>query len=85
MLPSLELYRPLDELEDRLLADLGGRTLTMSQIYEGHSVNKPFTKKKYKQALQALYARGAIEVQPKPRKGAFADRISVSFPANAPL
>jgi hypothetical protein len=65
MLPSFELYQPLDELEKRLLADLGGRTLTMNQIYERHSVNKPFTKKNYKQALQALYARGAIEAQPR--------------------
>ena len=48
----------------------------MNQIYERHSVNKPFTKKNYKQALQALYARGAIEAQPKPRPGTFADRIS---------
>ena len=39
MLPSFELYQPLDELEKRLLADLGGRTLTMNQIYERHSVN----------------------------------------------
>jgi hypothetical protein len=83
MLPSFELYQPLDELEKRLLADLAGRSLTMNQIYERHSVNKPFTKKNYKQALQALYARGAIEAQPKPRLGTFADRSSVSFPTDA--
>ncbi len=53
----------------------------MNQIYERHSVNKPFTKKNYKQALQSLHARGAIEADPKPKKGTFADRIMVSFPA----
>jgi hypothetical protein len=83
MLPSFELYQPLDELEKQLLADLAGRSLTMNQIYERHSVNKPFTKKNYKQALQVLYARGAIKAQPKPRPGTFADRVSVSFPADA--
>jgi hypothetical protein len=30
---------------------------------------------------QAFEARGAIVVEPKPRKGTFADRISVSFPS----
>jgi three-Cys-motif partner protein len=55
--PSLELYRPLDELEGRLLVDLKGRRWTMKQIYERHSFNKPFTKKNYKQALQSLHAR----------------------------
>ena len=80
--PSLELYRPLDELEGRLLVDLKGRRWTMKQIYERHSFNKPFTKKNYKQALQSLHARGAIEAEPKPKKGTFADRIVVSFPAD---
>lgn len=81
MHPSLWVDRPLDELEERLLTDLNGRTLTMNQIYERHSVNKPFTKKNYKQALQSLHTRGAIEAEPKPRKGTFADRILVSFPS----
>lgn len=81
--PSLWLDQPLDELEDRLLTDLRGCKLTMNQIYERHSVNKPFTKKNYKQALQFLHARGAIEAEPKPRKGTFADRIMVSFPADS--
>src|SRR5918997_3069448 len=62
MLPSFELYQPLDELEKRLLADLGGRTLTMNQIYERPQRQQAVHQEKnYKQALQALYARGAIE------------------------
>ena len=80
MHPSFELDRPLDVLEDRLMSELGGRTLTMNQIYENHSINEPFTKKNYKQALQSLHARRAIEAEPTPRKGTFADRISVTFP-----
>jgi hypothetical protein len=65
MLPSFELYQPLDELEKRLLADLGGRTLTMNQIYERYSVNKPFTKKKLQASpagpVRAWGYRGAAE------------------------
>ena len=81
--PRLWLDRPLGELDDRLLTDLRGRKLTTKQIFERHSVNNPFTKKNYKQALQSLHARGAVEAEPKPRKGTFADRILVSFPAGA--
>ena len=66
MLPSFELYQPPDELEKRLLADLGGRTLTMNQIYERPQRQQAVHQEKnYKQALQALYARGAIEAQPR--------------------
>lgn len=72
--------RPLDELEDQLLKDLAGRTLSMSQIYEQHSVGERFLKTNYKQALWNLYERGAIETSRKPRKNTFADNISVSFP-----
>jgi three-Cys-motif partner protein len=76
-----ELSRPLDELEAQLLNDFAGRTLTMSQIYEQHSVGKPFLNTNYKQALWNLYERGAIETSRKPRKNTFADDISASFPA----
>lgn len=75
-----ELSRPMDDLEGQLLNDFAGRTLTMRQIYEKHSVDKPFLSKHYKQALQNLHAQGAVEASPRPRKNSFADRISVSFP-----
>lgn len=83
MLPSFELDRPLDGLEDQLLADLNGRTLTMNQIYEQHSVNKLFIKKNYKQALQSLHMHGAVEADPTPKKGTFADHILVNFPISS--
>jgi hypothetical protein len=76
-----EMDRPLDELEAQLLNDFAGRTLTMNEIYEEHSVGKPFLKNNYKQALWNLLARGEIEASPKPRKkNTFADHISASFP-----
>ena len=53
----------------------------MNEIYEDHSVGKPFLKNNYKQALWNLYERGVIETSRKPRKNTFADDISASFPA----
>jgi len=78
-----ELSRPLDELEGQLLNDFAGRTLTMREIYEDHSVGRPFLSRHYKQALQNLQARGAVEASPKPRRNSFADHISVSFPSHS--
>jgi three-Cys-motif partner protein len=80
VLRSFELVQPLDELEAQLLNDFAGRTLTMNEIYEEHSVGKDFLKNNYKQALWNLLSRGEIEASPKPRKYTFADHISASFP-----
>jgi three-Cys-motif partner protein len=76
-----EVTRPLEELEAQLPNGFAGRTLTMNEIYEEHSVGKPFLKNNYTQALWNLYERGVIETSRKPRKNTFADDISASFPA----
>jgi len=56
----------------------------MKLIYEQHSVDTPFVKKNYKDALKELLNEGKIEaVSPKgkpPRKGTFGDNIRVTFP-----
>lgn len=80
-----ELSRPLDGLEEQLLREFAGRTLTMREIYEEHSVDTPFIDKNYKEALKNLEARGQIHTwSPKPRrKNTFADRVSVTFPAGS--
>lgn len=77
-----ELSRPIDDLEDQLLRDLVGRTLTMREIYEEHSVDTPFIDKNYKEVLKNLEAKGAIRTwSAKPRrKNTFADHVSVTFP-----
>lgn len=51
----------------------------MEEIYREHSAGKPYVKN-YEAALQTLHAQGAIEAEPKPRQGTFADHISVTFP-----
>ncbi len=79
-----ELSRPLDELEGQLLNDFAGRTLAMPEIYQKHSVGRPFLEKNYRQALKNLEAKGAFEVNSqKPRsKGTFAPHVRISFPAH---
>jgi three-Cys-motif partner protein len=81
------LSRPLDALEDLLLARFAGRTLTMKRIYEIHSVDTPYIDKNYRDALARLEARGKIVANPpaaerRRRGGAptFADHVEVTFP-----
>lgn len=78
----LELSRPLDELEDQLLNDFAGRTLTMNDIYEQHSVGKPFLKEHYKQVLINLEIKEYIEARStkRRRKNTFADHVLAIFP-----
>lgn len=86
--PTLfELTRPLDDLEDMLLYEFKGQSLTMKRIYESHSVGRPYIKANYKKALANLESRGLIRASPpavkrRSTKGipTFADNVLVSFP-----
>jgi three-Cys-motif partner protein len=76
-----ELNRPLDDLEDMLLRDFAGRTLTTQQIYEGHNLGRPYTMKNYKVALRKMEEEGVIQCEPRKRPaGTFADHVRVTFP-----
>jgi hypothetical protein len=57
-----ELSHSLDELEGQVLNDFAGRTLTMPEIYQEHSVRRPFLEKNYRQILKDLEAKAAIDV-----------------------
>jgi three-Cys-motif partner protein len=74
------LARPFDGLKDELVKVFAGKTLTMREIYEQHSVDTPFIKKNYKDALLILETEGKIQATPaKRKKNTFADHVSVSF------
>ena len=77
-----QLSTPLDELGDMLLTEYVGRTMTVQQIYEQHSVDRPYTKKNYKSVLMQLESTGKIAAkrQSRQRKGAMGDNVSVTFP-----
>jgi three-Cys-motif partner protein len=74
-----ELTRPLDDLENMLLKDFAGRTLSMRQIYEEHNIGRPYIKRNYKDALMKLESDGRIKVESH-RKGTFGDNVVVIFP-----
>lgn len=84
-----DFTRPLDGLENLLLEEFNGQTISMMQIYQMHHIGKPYIKTNYKSALRNLEAKGEIIVNPpqeerKIRKGVvtFADRVEVTFPQN---
>jgi three-Cys-motif partner protein len=86
--PTLfELLRPLDDLEQMLLDEFRGQTLTMHDVYERHSVGRPFLKRNYKRVLASMETERKIRANPpaekrQKRKGevTFADDVWVSFP-----
>lgn len=76
-----ELNRPLDDLEDMLLAAFADRTLPMKEIYERHHVGCRFIKKNYKDVLKQMEAKGVIRCEPAKRpKDTFGDNVRVAFP-----
>lgn len=48
------LNRPLDDLRDMLLRSYAGKRATMREIYEAHSIDRPYTDSNYKMVLRAL-------------------------------
>lgn len=75
--------KPLDKLEKMLLYEFAGSKLTMEQVYERHNVGKCYIRKNYKEALLNLENQGKIRTnraQSKCRKGAFPNKMLVTFP-----
>ena len=78
------LSRPLDDLQGMLLQQYAGDTVGFSQLYEQHSVDKPFIKRNYKETLKTLFEDGKItavnaKTGKPPRKGTFSDDMQVTF------
>lgn len=63
-----EFCRPLDELEQMLLDEFAGQTITMEEIYRQHSVGKSYIRKNYKTALNNLENKGKITAEPPANK-----------------
>ncbi|MCW5750709.1 MAG: three-Cys-motif partner protein TcmP [Alphaproteobacteria bacterium] len=78
------LQQPLSALRTSLLDNFAGRELTTVQIYEAHSVDRPFIMKNYKEVLRQMEEDGVIEVRSlktgRRPKGSFADHLIVRFP-----
>jgi three-Cys-motif partner protein len=81
-----ELSRPLDDLENMLLHEFAGQTLTMEAIYNQHHVGKRYISKNYKEALKKLEQRGKIIADPPASKRrkykgeiTFGENVTVTF------
>jgi hypothetical protein len=74
------LNRPLDDLRGMLLKTYAGRRATMRQIYEAHSIDRPYTSANYKTVLRALEDEGKIQTDGRKSKKGFADDVVAIFP-----
>jgi three-Cys-motif partner protein len=78
-----ELWRPLDELDNLLLTEFRGRTLTMKEIYVCHNVGRRYIEKNYKDVLKKMEQERKIVADPPAsvrHKGTFGDSVKVTFP-----
>ncbi|MFZ0820968.1 MAG: three-Cys-motif partner protein TcmP [Candidatus Acidiferrales bacterium] len=82
--PTLfELSRPLDDLEDMLLAEFASQELNMREIYERHNVGRSYISGNYKKALIKMENEGRIKAKPpasERRKLTFGDDVIAIFP-----
>ena len=82
-----ELTRPLDELGHMLLKDFCGRSFSLKDLYEEHSIGKPYILKNYQDVLRQLESQGKITTEPsadrrRKLKGevTFSEKVMVTFP-----
>jgi hypothetical protein len=82
-----ELTRPLDDLGGMLLRDFVDYSLSVKEIYEEHSVGRPYLLRNYQDALRKLENDGKITAEPpaerrRKMKGVvtFSEKVMVTFP-----
>ena len=78
------LSRPLEDLQGMLMEQYKGRTIDFLELFEEHSVDRPYVKKNYKEVLRTMLDASLISaVNPKnnkpPRKGSFSDEMRITF------
>jgi three-Cys-motif partner protein len=78
-----ELQRPIDDLEEMLIADFTGKTMGFDEIYRTHSVGRNYLEQHYKTVLMELEAQGKVSVadplNKTRRKNTLANRLKVTF------
>ncbi len=78
-----DLLRPLEDLEELLLRDCAGQTLAMEDLYESHSVGKPYVIKNYREVLCRMEQEGKVTMDrpcPPRRKNTLAADVKITFP-----
>jgi len=81
-----QLSAPLEELWGDLLRTYKGKVIRLKELYEHHSVDKPFVLENYKMILIKMFEKGIIsavgEKGKPPRKGSFAEHNVITFPSS---
>jgi len=73
---------PLEDLQDILLGEFAGETVTAAEIHFRHNVDQPYQLSDYKHCLRILEEAGKIRVHrlPNGRMGTFPEHVKVTFP-----
>lgn len=77
------LAQPLSKLKSDLLHKFAGRTLSLSSIYEEHSVDTPYIQKNYRTIIGSLEKDGGVSVystKGQRRAGTYPDHVMITFP-----
>ncbi len=78
----LDFSRPLDDLREVLLEDYAERVITLPQLYEEHSPDRPYLKKNYTEVLAELEKDKLISVDRprRARQGYYGEKTLITFP-----
>ena len=82
--PTLfELNRPLEQLQVMLYRDYAGRTISFLELYEKHSVGRPYVDSNYKAVLKQMEKEDKLTASKrgsaKRRPGTFANDVLITF------
>lgn len=82
--PTLfELNRPLEQLQAMLLRGYAGRTVSFVELYEKHSVGRPYVDSNYKAVLKQMEKEGKLTASKprgaKRRPWTFANDVLITF------
>ena len=78
------LSTPIDKLENMLKQQYSGQTIGFIDLYQTHSVDRPYIKKNYKDVLSKMYKEGTIHAWNRkngkpPRANSFSDDMIIKF------
>ena len=77
------LAQPMSKLRENLLNHFAGHEVTFGHIYKVHSVDTPYVKKNYREAIKKLEEDNLISAYSKNgarRKGTYPDHVHIKFP-----
>ena len=82
--PTLfQLNRPLEQLHAMLLREYGGRTVSFVELYEKHSIGRPYVDSNYKAVLKQMEKEGKLTASKlggaKRRPWTFANDVLITF------